>query len=79
MAIWEQEKILMHSKKQTQVRVLLFDKALTEILAEYSNYNNVFSAEYAAKFSENIGINKPTIKLEKNKKPLFGYIYSLGP
>ena len=67
----------VHSKKQAQVGALLFNKALIEVLAEYSDYNNIFSAEYAAKLPENTGMNEHTIKLEKGKQPLFGPIYSL--
>ena len=69
----------MHSKKQAQVGALLFDKAPIEVLAEYSNYNNVFSAENAAKLPKNTRINKYTIKLEENKQLLFSSIYSLKP
>ena len=68
----------MHSKKQSQVGVLLFDKAFSEILVKYSDYNNVFSAKNAAKFQENTKMYKYAIKLEKDKQPLFGPIYSLG-
>ena len=71
--------MLVHSKKQAQVRALLFNKALTEILMEYINYNNVFSTEYAAEFPENNGMNEYAIKLEEGKQPLFRPIYSLGP
>ena len=49
MAIQKYEKILMHSKKQAQVRALLFDKAFSKVPAEYSNYNNVFLVENIAK------------------------------
>ena len=69
----------VHSKKQAQVGALIFDKALTKVPAKYSNYNYVFLVENAAKLSENIGINEHIIKLEKNKQPFFGLIYSLGP
>ena len=79
VTIWEQEKIPVHFKKQAQVGVLLFDEAFTKVLVEYSDYNNVFSAEYTAKFSENTRINEYIIKLEEGKQPLFGLIYSLGP
>ena len=81
IAIREQERMPMHSKRQTQieaqVRALLFNKALTEILAEYSNYYNVFSAEYAVEFLKNTGMNKHPIKLKEGKQPLLGPIYSL--
>ena len=71
-------------KKQTQIEAkaqvgaLIFDKASIVVLAEYSDYSNVFSAEYTAEFLENTGINKYAIKLEEDKQPLFGLIYSLG-
>ena len=45
MAIWEQEKMPIYSKKQAQikaqsktwVRILLFDKVSTEVSAKYFN------------------------------------------
>ena len=42
MAIWEQEKMLVHSKKQAQVGALLFDKAFIKVPAEYSDYSMFF-------------------------------------
>ena len=71
--------MLIYSKRQAQVGALLFDKALTEVPAKYSDYSNVFSAENAAELPENTGINKYAIELEKGKQPPFGPIYSLGP
>ena len=79
VVIREQEEMPVHSKKQAQVGALLFDEASTKIPAEYSDYSNVFSAENAADFPENIGINEHAIKLEEGKQPPFGPIYSLGP
>ena len=69
----------MHSKRQAKVGALLFNKASTKILVEYSDYNNVFLAEYIAEFLENTGINKHAIKLKESKQPLFRLIYSLRP
>ena len=69
----------MHSKKQAQIVALLFDKALTKVPAEYSDYNNVFLAENAAELPENIRINEHAIELEESKQSPFGPIYSLGP
>ena len=61
----------VYLKKQAlieiQVGALLFNKALTKISAEYSKYNDVFSAEYAVELLENTRINEHTIKLEENK------------
>ena len=75
--------MLVHSKRQAQIKAqvgaLLFNKALTEILAEYSNYSNVFSTEYVVELPKNTGMNEPIIELEKGKQPFFGYIYSLRP
>ena len=79
MAIQKQGEMLMHSKRQAQVKALLFNKAFTEVLTKYSNYNNVFLVENTAELSENTGINEYAIKLEKGKQLLFGLIYKLGP
>ena len=67
----------VYFKKQAKDGALLFDKAFTKILAEYSNYSNIFSVENAIKLLENIRINKHAIILEKSKQLLFGPIYSL--
>ena len=67
VAIQELKEIPMHSKKQAQVGVLLFDKASTEVLAEYFDYSNVFLAENVAELPKQIEINDHTIKLEKGK------------
>ena len=78
VAIREQEEMPIHSKKQANIKFLLFNKAPTKILAKYSNYSDVFSVEYVVKLLENIGINEHAIKLKEGKQPLFGPIYSLG-
>ena len=79
VAIWKQEEMPVHSKKQAQVGALLLDKAPTKVPAEYSDYRDVFSAENAAELPENPGMNEHAIKLEEGKQPQFGLIYSLGP
>ena len=78
VAIREQEAMPVHSKRQAQIGALLFDKAPTEVSAEYSDYSNVFLAENAAEFPENTGMNKLAIELEEGKQPQYGPIYSLG-
>ena len=67
----------VHSEKQAQVEALLFNKAFTEVLAKYSDYSDVFLAEYVVKLPENTGMNEHAIELEEGKQPLFGPIYSL--
>ena len=79
VAIREREKMPVHSERQAQVGALLFDKAPTEVPAEYSDYSNLFSAENAVELPENTGMNEHAIELEKSKQPPFGPIYSLGP
>ena len=73
----------VHSKKllqiKAQVKALLFNEILIEILVEYSNYNNIFSIEYIAELLKNTGINEHTIELEEGKQPPFRSIYSLKP
>ena len=77
MAIREQEKMPVHSGRQAQVGALLFDKAFTQLLAEYSNYSNIFSTENTAELLENTKMNEHVIKLEEGKQPPFSPIYSL--
>ena len=79
VAIREREEMPVHFEKQAQVRALLFDKALTEIPAEYSDYSNIFSAKNVAELPENTGINEHVIELEEDKQPPFSPIYSLRP
>ena len=62
-----------------QVGALIFNKAFTEVPAEYSDYSDVLSAENAAELLENTGMNEYAIELEESKQQSFGPIYSLGP
>ena len=83
VAILEREEILVHSKRQaqieTQIGALIFNEAPIEVLAEYFDYSDVFSAEYAAELPESTRINEHAIKLEEGKQPPLGPFYSLGP
>ena len=57
----------IYSKKQAQVKALLFDKAFTKIPTKYSNYNNILFVENVVELLKNTEINKYTIELEKDK------------
>ena len=57
---------------------LIFDKAPTEILAKYFNYNDIFLVENTTELLKYTKIHNLTIKFEKNKRILFRSIYSLG-
>ena len=67
MTIQKWEKMLIYSKKQVSIRVLLFDKTFTKVLAKYFDYNNIFLAENVVKLLKNTKINRYVIKLKKNK------------
>ncbi len=70
--------IQVYPSRQAQVGLLLADKALSKILSEYLDYNNVFSFDRTMELPENTSMNKYTIKLVKDKQPLYELIYSLG-
>ena len=71
VAIQEQEKMTMDLERKAQIEIQVgaqsgaqsgvqvkafnFNKALTEVSVEYSNYSNVFSAENAAEFLKKLG------------------------
>ena len=86
VAIQEREKMAINPDRKTQIKAqsgaqvgaFLFDKALTMILAEYSDYSNIFSAENVAELPENTGMNEHDIKLKESKQTPFEPIYSLG-
>ena len=66
------------AKSGVQVEALIFNKALTGVPAEYSDYSNVFLAENTVELLKNTGMNKYAIKLEEGKQPPLGLIYSLS-
>ena len=88
VAIWDQEKIVINLVKKSQikdyskvqanayVKLLLFNKSSTEILAEYSNYGNIFPTKNIVELSKYTRINNHIIKLEKNKQLYLSPIYS---
>ena len=58
---------------------MIADKALITILAEYSDFEDVFSKKSTAVLPKCTEINTHAINLEKGKQSLYGPIYSLGP
>ena len=59
----------------TQITLLKSKK--TGIIAEYSEFSDVFFSNLAVKLLENTEINYHFINLLNNKQPLYGLIYSL--
>ena len=55
----------VQTQDEAQVGALLFDKAPSEVPAEYFDYSDVFSAENTAELPENTRINEYAIKLEE--------------
>ena len=76
-ALAEPITMLIYLSHQAQVATLTSKK--TGILAEYSDFSNVFSLDSAVELLEHTGINDHSINLLDNKQPLYGPIYSLGP
>ena len=63
--------MLIYSKKLAHIKVLLFNKAVTKVLIEYSDYNYVFSVENAVELLKNTRMNKLAIKLKKVSNHFF--------
>ena len=57
---------------------MIANEAPVTILAEYLNFEDVFSKKSVVVLPEYIKINTHAIDLENGKQPLYGLIYSLG-
>ena len=71
--------ILIYPSRQIQIRLLLADKAPTEVLLKYSDYTDVFLFDLAIELSENTGMNEHAIKLVEVKQTSYGLTYNLRP
>ena len=69
----------MHSNRNIQITTLIVDKVSIIVIAEYSDFANVFPKESAMVLPEYTKINTHAIDLEKNKQLPYGSIYSLVP
>ena len=67
-------KAQIKAQNGAQVGALLFDKTLTEVPAEYSDYSDVFSAENIEELPEYTRINDYAIEQNENKQLLFELI-----
>ena len=61
-----------------QIATLIADKAFVIIPAEYLDFKDVFSKEFAVMLSEHTEINTHVIDLEESKQLPYSSIYSLG-
>ena len=69
-------KILIHPDKVAQIAFLLIEKIT--IPDEYSDFADFFSEKKALVLLKQIDLNEHAIKLEDDKQPPYGPIYSLG-
>ena len=70
-------KMLVHPAREVQIALLVAKEGT--ILAEYSDFADVFSKESAAELPERSDIDENAINLELGKQPPYGPIYSQGP
>ena len=70
--------IELHQDREVQIATLIADKAPITILAEYSDFKEVFSKKSATVLPEHTQINTHAINQEEDKQPIYGSIYSLG-
>ena len=69
----------IYPSPSAQILALIQDEAPTKIPPKYANYADVFSFDLTMELPKNTGINKYAIKLQDDKQPPYGLIYSLGP
>ncbi len=76
--------ILIYLSRASQIQdnptlaALQWNEAPTKILAEYSNYIDVFSTDLAMELPKNIGMNEHAIELIEGKQPPYGPIYTFS-
>ena len=67
----------IHPAWEAQIALLIAKKVT--VPAEYSDFANIFLKKSAEVLPERTKINEHAIKLEDEKQPPYGPIYSLGP
>ncbi len=79
MSVLDVAELSIHPSRVAQIAALQWDKASTEIPAEYSDYADVFSSDLAIELPKNTGMNEHAIELIEGKQPPYGPIYTLSP
>ena len=69
--------MLIHLAREAQIAALQANRTPIEVLAEYSDYIDIFSPDLAIELPKNTGINEHAIKLINEKQPPYGPIYAL--
>ena len=67
--------ITIYPAKKAQITLQLAENVT--VLAEYSDFADIFLEKSANILSEQTGVNEHTIKLEKGKQPPYGPIYNI--
>ena len=70
-------KMTIDPAQEAQITLLLAKEV--SVLAQYSDFANVFLKELAKVLPKRTGINEHIIELEESKQPLYRPIYSLDP
>ena len=70
-------KMLIYPARKAQIALLIAKEV--KIQTEYSNFADVFLKEKALALPEQTNLNDHAIKLENDKQPPYGPIYSLKP
>ncbi len=73
------EAMTIHPSRAAQIAALQWNKAPTEIPAEYSDYIDVFSSDLAIELPENTSLNEHALELVEGKQPPYGPIYTFSP
>ena len=69
----------VHPSRRPRISGLIIEEALIEVLAEYSDFANVFSLDLASELPKHNGINDHANKLvDSYQQPLYWPIYNLG-
>ena len=71
-------QIEVHPDFQVQIAALIANKTLVIILAEHSDFEDMFCKESTAMLSKHTKVNTYAIDTEEGKQLLYGLIYSLG-
>ena len=79
MTIYPLQTAQITGNNPIQVAALKQNEILIEVLVEYSNFADVFSAKEALVLPEYIELNEHSIELENSKQLHYRSIYSLRP
>ena len=69
----------VHLSRRPKISGFIAKETPTKVLANYSDFADVFSPDFASEFLEHTGINDHAIELVDGQQPPYGLIYILEP